>query len=322
MGRSEISQFQGTVTRTLKFAGIGLHSGKIVQLEISPAPPNSGIMMIRSDLKGVEPILAHPSNVISTVLSTTIGNHQYSIATIEHLMAAFAGLGIDNAFVKVSANEIPILDGSAAPFVDKLYEVGVQIQNIKREVWAISEPIKVENDDQYMIFEPLCIDDTQQLKAETSLEFNCSIDFNNSGIIGQQAISMHFNHRNFMDICEARTFCHVNDINRMRSQGLALGGSLDNAVVVDDLKVVNNDGLRFSDEFVRHKLLDCIGDLALLGGRLSGRIHVHKAGHTLHNLFTKKVLDHLNIDLGDAIGAGGVERGFGRGDLFGLAAKA
>ena len=290
MTRFDISNYQGTVTRNIKFAGVGLHTGKLVELDVLPASPNTGIQFMRTDVPNPQPILAHPDNITSTTLCTTIGNQNYSISTIEHLMAAFAGLGIDNALVKVNACELPILDGSAAPFVDKLNEVGIQIQSTKRRVIIPKRVLEVRNGDQYMRLEPL--EDTPRDQAKNpQLDISCSIDFPFSKVIGQQKITVNFSRRNFMDLCEARTFCHVDDVSMMRKKGLAQGGSLDNAVVVNHEKVMNNDGLRYDDEFVRHKLLDCIGDLALLGGRLTGRLTLHKAGHGLHAQFTKKILE-------------------------------
>ncbi|NRA44346.1 MAG: UDP-3-O-[3-hydroxymyristoyl] N-acetylglucosamine deacetylase [Oligoflexales bacterium] len=290
MTRFDISNYQGTVTRSIKFAGVGLHTGKLVELDVSPAAPNSGIQFMRTDVPNPQPILAHPDNITSTTLCTTIGNQNYSVSTIEHLMAAFAGLGIDNALVQVNVCELPILDGSAAPFVDKLNEVGIQIQSTKRKVIIPNKLIEVESGDQYMRLEPFDHSQSDQAK-NPHLEINCSIDFPFSRVIGKQTIKVNFSRRNFMDLCEARTFCHVDDVEMMRRKGLAQGGSLDNAVVVNHEKVMNNDGLRYDDEFVRHKLLDCIGDLALLGGRLTGRLTLHKAGHGLHAQFTKKVLE-------------------------------
>ena len=290
MTRLDINRFQGTVARVVKFAGVGLHTGKMVQVEVLPAPPQFGIQFERTDLNDSQAILAHPDNILSTTLCTTIGKGGQSISTIEHLMAAFSGLGVDNALVKVNTCELPILDGSAAPFVDKLNEVGVQIQNVKRKILIPQSTVEVRSGDQFMRLEPYSNTSGNEPSKSQQLYFNCSIDFPISQAIGYQDIGLSFSRRNFMDLCEARTFCHINDVNSMRSQGLARGGSLDNAVVVDHNKVMNNDGLRYKDEFVRHKLLDCIGDLALLGARLTGRLTLHKAGHGLHALLTKKLL--------------------------------
>ena len=292
MVSSDTSLYQGTVTKKIKFAGVGLHTGKLVELEISPLEPDSGIIFQRTDLPNSHSILAHPSNVVSTTLCTTIGHEDTSIATIEHLMAAFSGLGIDNALVHVNACEIPILDGSSVPFVDKLNEVGVQIQGKKRPIYIPTEPIEVSIGDQIARLEPSSESENENLPT---LDIFCSIDFQSSSAIGEQSLHLKVNRRNFMDICEARTFCHIEDVNKMRSQGLARGGSLDNAIVVNDTNVLNLEGLRYQDEFVRHKMLDCIGDLALLGARLTGKLTLHKAGHHIHTLLTKKIIQNKSV---------------------------
>ena len=290
MRSSDISHYQGTVTKILKFAGVGLHSGKLIELEVHPAPVNSGIRFLRTDHPDAKPVLAHPDNVSCSRLCTTIGEGHSRISTIEHLMAAFSGLGIDNALVTINASELPILDGSSAPFMDRLAEAGVQIQGARRKVLVPLKTITVKEGDQYIRFEPFNDRSPQSLAESPELDMVCSIDFPMSDVIGFQKTQIQFSTKSFMDLCEARTFCLESDIKKMWSQGLALGGSLDNAVVVGTDKVMNNDGLRYDDEFVRHKLLDCIGDLALLGARLSGRIVAHKAGHALHTELTRRIL--------------------------------
>lgn len=283
-----MKQFQGTVTRSIHFAGVGLHSNKLVNLEILPLEPGSGIYFQRTDLAAAEPIKALAPNISSTVLCTTLGHGNNSVATIEHLMAAFYGLGIDNALVLIDNKEVPILDGSSAPFVDKFVETGVQIQHEPRPIVAPDEPIEVHSDGGYVKYTP-----PKSSGEEECLKIHCSIDFSDSKAIGRQSFACEFSRETFMGICEARTFCHVDQVNAMRSRGLALGGSLDNAVVVDDMKVLNADGLRFENEFVRHKLLDFIGDLSLVPGHLCGSVEIYKGGHKLHALFTNKVYCHL-----------------------------
>lgn len=289
MVKKDISDYQGTLAKTIQFAGVGLHSGKLIQLEVQPAGPGSGIMFSRSDQKDSLPIKADTNNISETKLCTTIGSGKQKIATIEHLMAAFAGLGIDNALVQVSADEIPILDGSSAPFVDKLLEAGIQLQSLKRPVIILDQPLEVTHGDQHVRYEPWPIG-----SKNCHLEIESVINFDNSQAIGRQRLSLHFSKKTFLEICEARTFCHVNEVELMRSVGLALGGSLDNAVVVNDTGILNNDGLRYKDEFIRHKVLDLIGDLALLGGRLVGKISTYKSGHSLHAAFTKEVNKYIN----------------------------
>ncbi|MDD9950587.1 MAG: UDP-3-O-acyl-N-acetylglucosamine deacetylase [Zetaproteobacteria bacterium] len=280
---------QGTVARRVHFCGVGLHSGKVVELVVMPAEVNSGIVFHRTDIQFKEnKVQAIPKNVIDTRLSTTIGNTHCKVATIEHLMAAFSGLGIDNAQVQISAEEVPILDGSSAPFVDKLVEVGVQRQPKSRKVLIPTQTIEVSQRDQSIRLDP----PTTQCYREFSppvLRIHYTIDFSCSEAIGKQSRSIQFNSSTFLELCEARTFCHQRDVEHMRSQGLALGGSLDNAIVVSDSGIMNEEGLRYSDEFVRHKILDCVGDLALLGGGLAGNLKAHKAGHYLHN----KLVDRL-----------------------------
>ena len=294
---SDISFFQGTITKKINFAGVGLHTGKLIELEVHPSGPNTGIQFQRTDLERSPTILAHPANVVSTTLCTTIGSDSFTVATIEHLMAAFSGLGVDNALVKVNACELPILDGSSAPFVDKLNEAGLQIQGAKRPVYIPRKLIEVRSGDQYATLEPYTEDDLQFTANRHDLEITCSIDFPYSKAIGRQSLVIKVSRRSFMDLCEARTFCHLNDVTSMRSKGLARGGSLDNAIVVNNEKVMNLEGLRYKDEFVRHKVLDCIGDLALLGGRLTGKLKLHKAGHGLHTQLTRKILSTANCSI-------------------------
>ncbi|MBI2603538.1 MAG: UDP-3-O-[3-hydroxymyristoyl] N-acetylglucosamine deacetylase [Deltaproteobacteria bacterium] len=284
-----MKRLQGTVTREIQFAGVGLHSGRLVNLTILPLGPNSGIYFERTDTDA-EPVLASPFSVTSTMLCTTIGEAPHSISTIEHLMAAFFGLGIDNALVRVSASEVPILDGSAAPFVDKLVEAGLQIQHVAKKIIAFPEPFVISEGEQYIKYEPL--DDP------SALEIECSIEFPHS-VIRAQSFQMRFSREEFMRICEARTFCHIDSVKTMRAQGLALGGSLDNAVVVDDNRVLNADGLRYEDEFVRHKLLDFLGDVHLLPGVLAGKVTLHKAGHRLHAQFTRHILSQVKISVAE-----------------------
>lgn len=280
-----MKRFQGTVARPIQFVGVGLHSGSLVNLEVIPQGPNTGILFERTDIFAA-PILACPANISSTMLSTTIGKSPNSIATIEHLMAAFWGLGIDNALVRVSAQEIPILDGSAAPFVDKFSEVGLQIQHIPRSIIVLPEAFEITDEDKFIRYEPPTDSD------KPHLDIQCSVDFP-STIIGKQSLEFRYSEEVFLKISEARTFCHLDSIKIMRAQGLALGGSLDNAVVVDNEKVLNTDGLRYPDEFVRHKLLDFFGDIALLPGTLAGKVTLCKNGHSLHAKFTKKIMTYL-----------------------------
>jgi UDP-3-O-[3-hydroxymyristoyl] N-acetylglucosamine deacetylase len=284
-----MNPFQGTVGKTIEIVGVGLHSGKLVRMEVLPASPYYGIRFLRTDIPGASPLLAHPFHISSTTLCTSISDGVQTISTIEHFMAALAGLGVDNALVKVNAPELPIMDGSAAPFVDRLLDVGIQRQPEHRPILPVTRRVEVSHGEQTMVFDPWEIGS----KKHGTLVISCTIDFQNSLAIGHQTLEVEWNFDTFLKLSDARTFCHIDDINQMRSQGLALGGSLDNAVVVNNSSVINNDGLRYQDEFVRHKILDCMGDLSLLPGRLSGRLSTFKAGHSLHAQFTKKIAHAL-----------------------------
>lgn len=273
-----MDRYQSTLRKKLTLSGIGLHSGRNVRLDVLPAMPNTGIVFQRTDLAGAPQIKANVCNISSTDLSTTIGTGENKVSTIEHLMAAFAGLGIDNALVLVDAPEIPIMDGSAAPFVDQLLMAGIVKVNGTRHLLIVKKAFEVRAGDKLMRVEP-----------SDRLEFSCTVDYGKS-IIGRQELDLVFSRSSFLDLCESRTFCHLNEVNAMRNVGLALGGSLDNAIVVTDTVVMNPGGLRTADEFVRHKLLDAIGDLALLGSPLLGRVTLHKGGHALHAAFVKELM--------------------------------
>ena len=227
---------QGTLARPLQFNGVGLHSGKNIQLTVYPAPVNAGIYFQRVDLHNQPPILAHPYNVSSTLLCTTIGSGQNKVSTIEHLMAALVGLGIDNAFVCVNAEELPILDGSAAPFVDQFLEVGIQRQKIERKIYSVKTPLVIKNKDQMMSLSPHSEENIKTNK--NSLIIDYTISFPHSPFIATQTCKYEINQKTFLEICEARTFCQYEDVTTMRANGLALGGSLDNSIVVDNNKIL------------------------------------------------------------------------------------
>jgi UDP-3-O-[3-hydroxymyristoyl] N-acetylglucosamine deacetylase len=277
-----VSDKQHTVARRIEVSGIALHSGKVVRVEILPASINTGIIFKRVDLPGAPTVLAHVSNIRSTDLNTTIAQGEAKVSTIEHLMAAFAGLGVDNALVKIDGPEVPVMDGSAAPFVDKILVAGLAAQDAQRRYFVVRETFEFQLGDKWIKIEP---------SDETS--FAMEIDFK-SKVIGRQSFGFVMDRETFLDVAGSRTFCHVNDVNAMRSAGLALGGSLENAVVVSDDEVLNPEGLRFDNEFVRHKLLDCVGDLALLGGPIVGKVTASKSGHGLHAGFMKAVWARRN----------------------------
>lgn len=278
--------YQRTLLKPLRFRGVGLHTGNIVEIEVLPADPDHGIVFLRTDLKDAQAIKACPAAVGATDLNTTIGHGENSISTIEHLMSAFHGLGIDNALIKINAPEIPILDGSAAPFVDFLLITGSKRQGTLKKSYRVTQPFEVKHNDSFMRIEP---------HKKDELHFTCTINFQYSKAIGKQSFDFLLNENNFFSLCEARTFCHIKDVEYMRSRGLARGGSLDNAIVVDDEKVLNAEGLRYDNEFVRHKLLDCVGDLKLLGFQLFGKITLYKAGHFLHAKFMRQFLENFSL---------------------------
>lgn len=274
-----MQQFEKTLMRPVVITGKGLHSGRLVRMDIHPAAAGFGIQFLRTDVENAFPIAAHSRSITSTELSTTIGHGSQSVSTIEHVMAALVGLGIDNAFIRLNAPEVPILDGSSSPFVSEFLAAGIKTLDVEKKWLVIHRPFEVRHNDQFIAVTP-----------SFSPSIRCSIDFKKS-IIGFQEMVYEPSFANFLTVAQARTFCHINDVNLMRQQGLALGGSLENAVVVTDSKVMNKEGLRSKDEFVRHKLLDLIGDLALLGAPILGNIRAHKPGHTLQAQFMKTLLE-------------------------------
>lgn len=275
---------QGTLKKPLKLSGVGLHSGCLVNCHISPASPNVGIIVKRTDSLDSIAVKVDPFNITDTKLCTAVGFGKSKVSTMEHLMAAFHGLGIDNAYIEIDNEEVPILDGSSAPFYDQLSAIGIKAQNAPRKVYRCVKPFQVEAGKSIIKIEP-----------SDKLSFDCEIDFTDvSDAIGYQRLSVIYSEALFEKVYEARTFCHVDDVKKMRSIGLARGGSMDNAIVVDCDKVLNAGGLRYVDEFVRHKLLDCIGDLFVLGGTLQGHITLKRPGHSLNAEFTRSVLLNLN----------------------------
>jgi len=271
--------FQQTLAGKLKLSGIGLHSGSLVELEIRPAPANTGIVFERSDLQRAHSIDAIAENVIDTKLSTSIGRARVSVSTVEHLMAALAGLGVDNAVVSVGGPEVPIMDGSSKVFVESLLRVGLVRQNARRHVRYVKSEFEFREGEKFIRVEP-----------SRNFRVTCSIDFSDS-IIGYQQITWEYSLGSFLELAEARTFCHERDVEIMKRHGLAKGGSLLNAVVVSDRGVLNAEGLRSANEFVQHKLLDFIGDLSLAGLPLIGSYTIHKSGHDINYKFLSSLLE-------------------------------
>lgn len=274
---------QRTIARAVRFDGIGLHSGTTVRVEIRPAEANTGILFQRTDLPGKPYISARADNVFDTSLATRIGSPEVSVSTIEHLMGAFFAMGIDNAVVALDSFELPILDGSAVPFLVLLDEAGVIPLAKLKNVFTVRSAVEV--------VDPRCSDRFIRVEPSKMPILTYAIDFNRAAAIGKQAITVNLSGSDYCrELCYARTFCLEEDIQFMYARGLAKGGSQDNAIVVNAQSgVVNSRGLRSPTEFVRHKALDCVGDLALLGMPIVGHVIAHKAGHDLHTQLAKKL---------------------------------
>ena len=272
---------QRTLKNAIRATGVGLHSGKKVYLTLRPAAPDTGIVFRRTDLDPVVEIAARPENVGDTCLSTSLAKGEVRIATVEHLLSALAGLGIDNAYVDLSAAEVPIMDGSAGPFVFLIQSAGIQEQGAAKKFIRIKRPVTVEDGDKWARFEPF-----------EGFKVSFAIDFDHPFF--QQAskfAEIDFSTTSFVkEVSRARTFGFMRDVELLRQQNLALGGSLANAVVVDDYRILNEDGLRYDDEFVKHKILDAIGDLYLLGHTLIGAFRGNKSGHELNNKLLRTLL--------------------------------
>ena len=268
---------QRTLVRTISCSGVGVHSGREVNLKIKPAPINHGIKFVRTDLQDSPCISARFNMVVDTSLATVIGVEGFIVSTIEHLMASFAGLSVDNALVEIDAHEMPIMDGSAAPFTRLIQAAGIVEQDGPKCVFVIRKPITLERDGKSVSIFP-----------HPSYKITCSIEYDHP-LIQSQTFSMEVTDHLFeQEICSARTFGFLHEIEYLKRFGLAKGGSLDNAVVVDKDCILNKGGLRFHDEFVRHKLLDCIGDFSLLGLSIVGHIVTNKSGHAFHRDFIEK----------------------------------
>ena len=272
---------QRTLKNVIRATGVGLHTGDKVYLTLRPARPDTGIVFRRVDLAEPVDIKASPLNVGDTQLSTTLVRGEARISTVEHLLSAFAGLGIDNAYVDVSAAEVPIMDGSAGPFVFLIQSAGIEEQNVPKRFIRIKRSVRVEEDDKWARFDPF-----EGFKVGFTIDFEHPV-FKNR----RQHAEVDFSTTSFVkEVSRARTFGFMRDIEYLRERRLALGGSLDNAVVVDDYRVLNEDGLRYEDEFVRHKILDAIGDLYLLGRSLIGSFTGYKSGHGLNNRLLRTLL--------------------------------
>lgn len=272
---------QRTLKNCIKATGVGLHSGKKVLVTLRPAPAHSGIVFRRVDVTPAVEIPARAENVGDTRLSTSLARGEVRIATVEHLLSAFAGLGIDNAYVDVSAPEVPIMDGSAGPFVFLIQSAGIEEQSAPKQFMRIKRPMAVEDGDKWARLEPF-----DGFKVSFSIDFDHPL-FDETTKFAE----VDFSTTSFVkEVSRARTFGFLKEVEMLREKDLALGGSLQNAVVIDDYRVLNEDGLRYEDEFVRHKILDAIGDLYLLGHSLIGAFLGHKSGHALNNRLLRRLL--------------------------------
>jgi len=260
---------------------VGLHSGKKVYLTLRPAAIDTGIVFIRTDLSPAVHIPANPEGVNDTMLCTALYNGDVRVATVEHLMSAFAGLGIDNAYVEVNAPEIPIMDGSAGPFVYLMQSAGIVEQQGAKKFIRITQPIFVEEGDKLASFKPY---DGFKVSFEISFDHPVFTEQHKKMVVDFSTSSY------VKEVSRARTFGFLRDLERMRASNLALGGSLDNAIVVDEYRILNEDGLRYENEFVRHKILDAVGDLYQLGYSILGEFHGFKSGHGLNNKLARALL--------------------------------
>ena len=273
---------QKTISKPTNFSGIGLHSGKPVNIAVKPSEPNTGIVFKRVDLKINNLIYPSFANVSSTSLNTTISNeYGVKVSTIEHLMGALFGLGIDNALVEIDNEEVPILDGSAKVFIEEILTAGLELSNKPIKIIKINKKIEFKNDDKFISIEP----------SKLSLDIDFELKYQNQ-IIGNQRNKKNVYDDDLTEIFESRTFCLYEDIEMIKKNGLAKGGSLDNAVVVKGEEVLNPEGLRNSKEFVNHKILDCIGDLYTCGYRMIASINCSQGGHYLTNSLLREVFNN------------------------------
>jgi UDP-3-O-[3-hydroxymyristoyl] N-acetylglucosamine deacetylase len=289
---------QRTLKSTIHATGVGLHTGTKVTMALRPAAIDTGIVFCRSDLPGSPAIPAKAINVTNTTLATVLEKDGARVSTVEHLMSAFAGLGIDNAFVDVSAEEVPIMDGSAGTFVFLIKSAGIEEQAAPKRYLKVLRKIVLEDGDKKVRLEPF-----NGFKVGFSIEFAHPVfDAAESEVVIDFADVSYIR-----DIARARTFGFTQEVEALRSRGLGRGGSLDNAIVIDDFRVLNADGLRFHDEFVKHKALDAVGDLYLLGRPLIGAFYGHKSGHALNNLLARKLLaetdawEEVTFDAAEAV---------------------
>jgi UDP-3-O-[3-hydroxymyristoyl] N-acetylglucosamine deacetylase len=264
-------RLQRTLKSDVSLNGVGLHSGKPTRVILRPAGPNRGVTFVRIDLPNQPEISAHYKNIVNTQLATTLGSGKATISTVEHVLAAFQGLGIDNAVIEVDGAEVPIMDGSSEPFCRAIESVGTESQLQVRPYLVLRRKVELKMGEKWAVAEPA-----------SHLEIHGSIDWDHPSI-GYQEFHYHEGETSFDELASARTFGFLRDVEALKKMGLARGGSLENAVVLDNVLVLNPDGLRFPDEFVRHKILDALGDFKLAGIAIQASVRLHRAGHDLHS---------------------------------------
>jgi len=271
---------QRTLSNSIRASGVGLHSGEKVNMTLRPAAKDTGIIFRRLDIEPIQQIPARAESVIDTMLGTTIAKKNASVMTVEHILAAFAGLGIDNALIDLDGPEVPIMDGSSASFIFLIESAGIEEQNASKKFLRIKKKIRVEDGEKFAEFKPY-----------NGYRISFEIDFDHPMIKSKLTkLSVDFSTLTFLkEISRARTFGFLKEIETLRSKNLALGGSLDNAIVFDDYRILNQDGLRYQDELVRHKILDVVGDLYLMGHILVGEFNGYKSGHELNNKLILKL---------------------------------
>lgn len=272
---------QRTLKSLIRATGVGVHTGHKVSMVLRPAPVDSGIVFCRTDLPGNPAVKAHALNVHDTRLATVIEGNGARVSTVEHLMSAFAGLGIDNAYVDLSAEEVPIMDGSAGPFVFLLQSAGIEEQAKAKRYLRVKKTVQIQDGDKSVRLAPF-----EGFKLGFSIEFNHPVFDTSASDVEIDFATVSF----VKEVSRARTFGFTHEVEMLRERGLGRGGSLDNAIVIDDFRVLNADGLRYEDEFVKHKALDAVGDLYMLGHPLIGAFYGHKSGHALNNQLLRALL--------------------------------
>ena len=272
---------QRTLKNAIRATGVGLHSGIKVEMHLRPAPVNSGIVFRRMDIPSAVDLKADPYLVTDTRLCSVLESGNAKVATVEHLMSALAGMGIDNIYVDLNGPEVPIMDGSSAPFVFLLQSAGIEEQDALKKYVRIIQPVEVHDGDKWVRFTP-----HNGFRIEFTIDFDHPV-FDK----GAQKVVVDFDHTAYTkEVARARTFGFMHEVEALRNHGLALGGSLDNAIVMDEYRILNSDGLRYEDEFAKHKVLDAIGDLYLLGHPLIGAFSGHKSGHALNNRILRTLM--------------------------------